>query len=45
MTKDKRFAEMPPEMIKKLLSLPREEAIRLFKRINYRLFLETENIL
>jgi len=36
---------MRPEMLKKLLSLPKEEGIRLFERINYRFYLAKEDIL
>lgn len=42
---DKKFSEMSPEIIKKLLNLPKEKGIELFKRINYRFHLEKENIL
>jgi len=45
MIKDKKFSKMSPETLKKLLNLPKEKGIELFKKINYRFYLEKENIL
>lgn len=41
----KKFSRMDPELIKRLLALPKSEGIELVKRINYRFYLEKENIL
>lgn len=41
----KKFSIMKPEMLNKLMNLPKEKGIELFKRVNYRFYLEKENIL
>lgn len=44
--KNKReLKEMPPEMIRRLLSLPKEEVIRLFEKIKRRAHLEKDKTL
>ena len=41
----KKFGRISPEMLKKLMSLPKEEGIKLMERVNYKFYLEKENIL
>ena len=42
---NRKFSEIPPEMIRKLLNLPEEESIKLFERIKKRIHLEKDKIL
>ncbi len=48
MKKDKNhrsFKSMDPDIIKRLLSLPKKQGIELFKRVSHRYYLEKDNIL
>jgi len=41
----KKFKVIEPHLIEKIVSLPKEEGIRLFKRINYKMYLAKDKIL
>jgi len=45
MIKGRKLKQMPPEMIKRLLSLPKEDAVKLSKKVKKRVHLEKDNTL